>query len=219
MNDRKVSSQESFNEEGVGTSCRSSMSLTDDMTNVLFGNKEVPPLDVNKFTLNAPWSKGTALPVEFEVCTGNLDANNLLDVENGESTIIPFSLPYKVAATTTRDLCFAAAAVPEDGTNGTTDQEEGNVKKWAATRIAKQKKPAGSVPDNVYFDRTYRDILLSSWKVPYDKNTAFEYLGSGAQVQKRGWSYVKFVPTLSDLQKEYLSPDEFVKYEGKLFEW
>jgi hypothetical protein len=86
------------------------------------------------------------------------------------------------------------------------------------TAMAKTNTPA-PVVDKDYFNWKYKQTVLGYWTAPYDKQVVLKYLSIHNARPKRGCSYQKFAETLYALGNEYLSPEEFVKSDGKLYKW
>jgi hypothetical protein len=102
------------------------------------------------------------------------------------------------------------------GANGKEDEGEGL--KRAARRTLNDKKPTGPAIDSEYFTDEYKRSLMDYWTASLDDELVVRYLTNGTENKKRS-SYRKCIPTIYELQKEYLSPENFMEHEGKLFKW
>jgi hypothetical protein len=130
--------------------------------------------------------------------------------------------PYEVTDFVDKNL--DCSLIPElgsgqDVTKARVDQEEEKLCAKRLPRRTPKKKTNAPAPvdDKDYFDKEYKSTILSYWTASYDEHDVLAYLNDGDASQKRGSSYRKFVRTLYDLGNEYLSPEEFMKLDGKLY--
>ena len=83
----------------------------------------------------------------------------------------------------------------------------------------KRAQPSAPLVDKEYFFKAYKESLVVYWKPPFDKPTVIKYLTENPNAMGRGASYRRYAHTLYKLQQEFLSPEEFLNYEGTLFKW
>jgi hypothetical protein len=83
----------------------------------------------------------------------------------------------------------------------------------------KRTAPSAPLVDKEYFSKGYKENLVVYWKPPFDKPTVINYLTENPNDMGRGAPYRNYAHTLYKLQQEFLSPEEFLNYEGTLFRW
>jgi hypothetical protein len=93
--------------------------------------------------------------------------------------------------------------------------------KRVARRTPKKKTSTPApVVDKDYFTKEYKSDMLRYRTDPYNKKYVLAYMNIGnAARQKRERLYIKFIQTLYLLRNKYLSPEEFIKSDGKLYKW
>jgi hypothetical protein len=157
---------------------------------------------------------------------GNLvTANVAAFIGNTQRAVVPLVEraygPMEVFASDDKNPSFAAVEVATARREKEKEEEEekGDLKRAARTRKLKGRKPTAPAVDSEYFDAEYKKVLLKYWTTSYNEDYMLQCLTDGGAKDKRGSAFRKFVRTLYDLGKEYLSPENFEKYEGKLFKW
>jgi hypothetical protein len=178
----------------------------DDKTEVLSWSSSERITPVPLFVLD---EAAVAMSAADDVGNGALDVVALLPL-----TPIYYGNQYDVSKGSLGHSLFSGAKAREDEEEG-----KGGLKR-AARRMSKVVKPADPFVDDKYFDMSYKKLLMDYWTVAYNEEFVLRYLSNGSATESRGsCSYRKFVPILYKLGNEYLSPEMFLKYEGKLFKW
>jgi hypothetical protein len=81
----------------------------------------------------------------------------------------------------------------------------------------KKKNRSPPAVDLEYFHSGYQEMLQTYFSSSYREADHLSYLHSGGS--DRGKAYKKYAPALYKLGKEFLCPENFASYNGKLFRW
>jgi hypothetical protein len=183
--------------------------------------KQMPTVDAEKYD-------------KMAVMTGEEDVNIVASVVNtrvhGKAVLFPYAKTYLdsqganfIDQNIGDDFILVDESEGgEDVTKAGADKEGEKLQlKRVARRIPKKKtNTLAPVVDKDYFTKEYKSNMLRYWTDPYKEKHVLAYMNIGkAARQTRGRSYTKFIRTLYLLGNEYLSPEEFIKSDGKLFKW